>query len=73
MRTKFGEITIGKIIIALFIIFLATGIFLSTAESPAEILNLPAKDYFLSFFIYIISFITGLLVNLWDYLKKLFL
>ena len=68
MRTKFGEITIGKIIIALFIIFLALLMF-SGAQDPTEILNLPVKDYFLSFFLYIVSWITGFLINLWDYLK----
>jgi hypothetical protein len=70
MRTKFGEITIGKIIIALLLIFIGT-LMLSTGniDEPSDMLNLPIKDYFIGFFLYIVCWITGLLMNLWDYLK----
>ena len=70
MRTKYGEITIGKIIIALLLIFIGTLMFSAgNIDEPSDILNLPIKDYFIGFFLYIVCWITGLLMNLWDYLK----
>ena len=57
MRTKYGEITIGKIIISLFLITLATLVFSSgwsDGDEFGEVLNLPIKDYFIGFSLYIV-------------------
>jgi hypothetical protein len=72
MRTKYGEITIGKIIIALLLIFIGT-LMLSAGniDEPSDILNLPIKDYFIGFFLYIVCWITGFLMNLLDFIRKL--
>jgi|TARA_B100001964_G_C13896935_1_gene449838 hypothetical protein len=73
MRTKYGEITIGKIIIALFLIAFPTSLFTGVwgdGDEFGEVLNLPIKDYFIGFSIYIICWITGFVMKLLDFSRK---
>ena len=68
MRTRLGEITIGKVIIALLLITVATLFF---SETGGNILHLSFENYFLGFSFYIGGWITGFFIRLLDFSRKL--
>ena len=67
MRTRFGEITIGKIIIASLIVIFSTLFFGGT---QGFLFNLPIKDYFIGFLFYLFFFITGFICFLYEVMTK---
>ena len=71
MRTRFGKITIGKIIIALFIIFIWT-LICSSLSSGVEgfSFNLDIKNYLIGFLFYLFLFITAFIVSLYEVMTK---
>lgn len=74
MRTRLGEITIGKIIVCLSIVSIATLIFTSVSSGTEEfgdVLSLSLKDYLIGFIIYIVSIFIGFFLILLDFSKKL--
>ena len=74
MRTRVGEITLGKIIVCLTIISIATLMFASVWSDTEEFgnaLSLPLKDYLIGFIIYLISIFIGFFLILFDFSRKL--
>ena len=71
MRTKYGEITIGKLIIALFIISIWT-LICSSLGSGVEgfSFNLDIKNYLIGFLFYLFLFITAFIVSLYEVMTK---
>ena len=72
MRTKYGEITFIKIIIAIFIF----GFWILTLSSIISDIegfsfSLDIKYYLIAFFIYIFLFFFGFAMNMWDAITKL--
>ena len=67
MRTKYGEITILKIIIAFFIIGFWI-LVLSSMVSDIErfSLSLDLRYYLIAFFIYMFLFLSGFILNIYD-------
>ena len=72
MRTKYGEITILKIIIAFFIIGFWI-LVLSSMVSDIErfSLSLDLRYYLIAFFIYMFLFLSGFILNIYDAITKL--
>ena len=72
MRTKYGEITFLKIIIAIFI-FGFWILTLSSIVSGIEgfSLSLDIKYYLIAFFIYIFLLFSGFAMNMWDAITNL--
>ena len=62
MRTRLGEITIGKIIVCLSIVSIATLMFASVWSDTEEFgnaLSLPLEDYLIGLIIYLVSIFIG--------------
>ena len=74
MRTRLGEITIGKIIVCLSIVSIATLMFASVWSDTEEFgnaLSLPLEDYLIGLIIYLVSIFIGFFLILLDFSKKL--
>ena len=74
MRTRLGEIELGKIIIALFLVSLWTLVCCSTINGLDDIsyaFNLDLKDYFIGFLTYLFLLISGLVVMVYEAMTKL--
>lgn len=74
MRTRLGEITIGKIIVCLSIVSIATLMFTSVWSGSyafENVLSLPIEDYLIGFIIYLVSIFIGFFLILLDFSRKL--
>ena len=74
MRTRLGEITIGKIIVCLSIVLIATLMFTSVWSGSyafENVLSLPIEDYLIGFIIYLVSIFIGFFLILLDFSRKL--
>tara|TARA_Y100000294_G_C8463128_1_gene299525 strand:- start:57 stop:590 length:534 start_codon:yes stop_codon:yes gene_type:complete len=71
MRTKYGEITIGKIIVALFIVCFWTLVCSSIASGVEGFsFDLDIKYYLIGFLIYLFFFITAFIITIYDIMTK---